>query len=297
MEQNIDNCSPEEPLHFYLDALEQFQEQDLEHESDGRAVKLRKEVAKDRRISVEDPEMRHGRKSKSKPFNGYKEHVAKDMATKLILACAVTPANAPEQTAAASLTGDIQDQGLEIGELHMDLGYINSPANDDIEKDGGEIVCKPRPVSNTKTGLFSKTDFDINIRDKTITCPAGQVKKFELDKKVEFDPSTCKQCPLKKQCSPLNSRRGRYVGIQKNEARQKRLRKQKATKKGRARLRERVTVEHSLAHISSRRGPRARYRGVRKNIYDIRANVCPAEPRDHTTQDGGMIRVSNYSVL
>jgi len=40
--------------------------------------------------------MRHGRKSSSKRFNGYKRHIAADLDTDLIVACAVTPANRPE---------------------------------------------------------------------------------------------------------------------------------------------------------------------------------------------------------
>ncbi len=39
---------------------------------------------------------------------------------------------------------------------------------------------------------------------------------------------------------------------------------------GRDKLRERVAVEHRLAHIGRRQGRRARYRGVRKNLFDLR---------------------------
>jgi hypothetical protein len=35
-------------------------------------------------------------------------------------------------------------------------------------------------------------------------------------------------------------------------------------------LRERVVVEHSLAHISQRQGRRARYHGTRANRFDLR---------------------------
>ncbi len=38
----------------------------------GRAPALRRGVAEDRRISVEDGQMRHGRKSRSELFDGYK---------------------------------------------------------------------------------------------------------------------------------------------------------------------------------------------------------------------------------
>jgi hypothetical protein len=35
-------------------------------------------------------------------------------------------------------------------------------------------------------------------------------------------------------------------------------------------LRERVQVEHALAHIAARKGEHARYIGVRKNLFDLR---------------------------
>ena len=39
---------------------------------------------------------------------------------------------------------------------------------------------------------------------------------------------------------------------------------------GRSQLRERVTVEHSLAQISRWQGKQARYLGTRKNLFDLR---------------------------
>ena len=48
------------------------------------------------------------------------------------------------------------------------------------------------------------------------------------------------------------------------------LRARQLTPAGRAALRERVQVEHSLAHIGAWQGDRARYRGWRKNLFDLR---------------------------
>jgi hypothetical protein len=42
------------------------------------------------------------------------------------------------------------------------------------------------------------------------------------------------------------------------------------SRSGRALLRQRTAVEHSLAHIAARKGPQARYRGTRKNLFDLR---------------------------
>src|SRR2546428_13095388 len=45
---------------------------------------MKEGTEKDRLISVHDPEMRHGRKSASKTFNGHKTAVAVDMESQLI---------------------------------------------------------------------------------------------------------------------------------------------------------------------------------------------------------------------
>ena len=76
-------------------------------------------------------------------------------------------------------------------------------------------------------------------------------------------------CPLRAKCTKAVDR-GRQVRIASDEALQQRLRHLVATPRGRERLRERVPVEHRLAYISSRQGPGARYRGVRKNTFDLR---------------------------
>jgi hypothetical protein len=84
------------PLTPYIEAIAQVREQDLEKGENG-VTRIRRGVAPERRISVEDAQMRHGRKSKSKRFDGYKEHIARDLDLPLIVACAVTPANRPEE--------------------------------------------------------------------------------------------------------------------------------------------------------------------------------------------------------
>ncbi|WP_437738640.1 hypothetical protein [Sorangium sp. So ce1335] len=47
--------------------------------------------------------MRHGRKSRSKRFDGYKEHIARDLDLPVIVACPFKPANRPEDERAAPL--------------------------------------------------------------------------------------------------------------------------------------------------------------------------------------------------
>ena len=70
------------------------------------------------------------------------------------------------------------------------------------------------------------------------------------------------------QCT--TSSKGRSVSIHPDEALLIELRQRQQTPQGRAKLRERVAVEHTLAHVGRGPGRRARYRGLRKNLFDLR---------------------------
>jgi hypothetical protein len=256
------------PLKERVETLAQLMSQDLEPDPDGGGLRIREGVAPDRRVSVEDREMRHGRKSKSKRFNGYKRHIATDLDTELILAGAITPANRPEEEAAPELQEDIALQGFAIGELNIDRGYIASPLVDEILGAGGEVICKPWAPRNGKA--FAKAAFKFNMRDLTITCPAGEVERLRFGSVVEFDPEVCERCQLRSRCTAAATGVGRTVTIADNERLQHKLRRLQASPRGRAKLRQRAAVEHRLAHLARRQGRRARYRGVRKNLFDLR---------------------------
>ena len=256
------------PLQAQVAALVQIRTQDLEPDPQGGGPRIREGVAEDRRVSIVDHEMRHGRKSKSKRFNGFKRHVAADVDRGLILACAITPANRPEDEAMPFLTADMAHQGLDVDHLLIDRGYINSTLVDAVLARRGKIVCKPWKARNGS--LFPKSAFTINIRNRTIECPNGQVQRFAFGTMVEFDPDVCDRCRLRAQCTTAEIGNGRSVAIAENEQLQQRLRKDIQTAAGRGALRERTIIEHKLAHISQRQGNHARYVGVRKNTFDLR---------------------------
>lgn len=257
------------PLARYIEALAQVREQDLEPRSEG-GVQIRQGVAADRRISIEDADMRHGRKSKSKRFNGYKQHIGTDLDSELVLACAVMPANRPEEEATAALQEDMARLELFPDVLLIDRGYINSPLTDEVRRRGGLILCKPWRGASVTPGTFGKRDFKVNVRDGTITCPAGEVEPFEPGAVVHFDPEACGPCPRRTKCTQAASGKGRSVTMGEDERLQKKLRTLQQTRAGREALRERVGVEHRLAHLANRQGPKARYRGTRRNTFDLR---------------------------
>jgi Transposase DDE domain len=70
--------------------------------------------------------------------------------------------------------------------------------------------------------------------------------------------------------SSLRAPGRRTVSIHPDERLLQELRERQLSAQGRAKLRERVAVEHSLAHIGQWQGDRARYWGERKNLFDLR---------------------------
>jgi hypothetical protein len=273
LEQWVTSRLPEElnrpPLDEHIATLHQIIGQDLEPDPEGNGqLRIRQGVAEDRRVSIEDKEMRHGRKTKSKRFNGYKRHLAIDLDTLLVLAVAVLPANRPEQEAAPALVADITAQGLTIDALYIDRAYINAPIVDEILARRGAVICRPWLAHNGEH--FSKSTFVLNMRDRTITCPAGEQQPITLGATVEFPAEVCRDCSLRPKCTDAGPERGRSVAIAENELLQQRLRKRAATSAGREKLRERVPVEHRQSHTCRRQGRHARFLGSRKNEFDLR---------------------------
>jgi hypothetical protein len=247
-----------------LAIAKQVEKQDVQVNEKGEES-LIKGVAQERRISVEDGQMRHGRKSRSVRVDGYKRHVLHDLDTDLIRAVGITPANAPEASVTQAISQDLSRQEVDLKELHIDRAYLSShlvrQRNDDLE-----VYCKAWPVRESKR--FSKQAFTLDWERQIIRCPAEQEMPFVPGGVVHFPKDTCAQCPLKAQCT--SSAQGRSVSIHPDEALLVELRQRQQTAQGRAQLRERVAVEHTLAHVGRWQGRRARYLGVRKNLFDLR---------------------------
>jgi hypothetical protein len=93
----IEKLSTDDPLHQRLHEasglLARLLMQDIERREDG--AHLKQGVSSDRIVSVHDPEMRHGRKSARRRFDGHKAAIAVDPESQLITerqtCCRATP--------------------------------------------------------------------------------------------------------------------------------------------------------------------------------------------------------------
>jgi Transposase DDE domain len=177
----------------------------------------------------------------------------------------ITPANVAEATVTEAIAADLRAQQVSLGELHIDRAYLSSS----LERDRSEelqVYCKAWPVRNGNR--FPKTAFQLDWERRLLRCPNQQELPFEPGGVVQFPAEICQACPLRERCT--TSRNGRSVSIHPDEALLCELRERQLTEVGRAKLRERVAVEHALAHIGHWQGRRARYRGLRKNLFDLR---------------------------
>lgn len=251
-------------VHSALETARLIEAQDVEVDAHGE-IKLRTGVAKERRISIEDEEMRHGRKSKTQLFDGYKRHVLGDLDNGLVRAVGVTRANIPEASVTDAIALDLKCQKVNLVELHIDRAYLSSSLVQNRTQEL-TVYCKAWQVRNGK--LFTKTAFTLDWDNQTICCPNQVTLPFAVGGKVQFPKHICASCSLRESCT--TSRTGRSVSIHPDEPLFQELKQRQLTPAGRTKLRERVAVEHSLSHIGRWQGDQARYVGTRKNLFDLR---------------------------
>src|SRR5207248_4532649 len=85
LEQQQRLSAQESLLQEIMETIAQIVEQDIEPDLVGGlgGRRIKRHVARDRRISIEDQAMRHVRKSSSKTFNRFKEHFVVDRSGKV----------------------------------------------------------------------------------------------------------------------------------------------------------------------------------------------------------------------
>ena len=153
----------------------------------------------------------------------------------------------------------------DIKELHIDRAYLVSHWVKQRTPDM-TIICKAWKVRNGK--FFDKNAFVLDWEHHFIRCPNGVSLPFNEGTVVRFPKQKCQTCPLRSQCT--QSKQGRSISIHPDESLLVELRERQTTRSGREKLRERVSVEHSLAHIGQWQGNKSRYIGLRKNLFDLR---------------------------
>jgi IS5 family transposase len=253
--------------------------QDLEQTEDNRFAIARK-VAKDRVISTVDTEARHGHKTVSKGFDGYKGHVAIDPDAEIITAAVVTPGNAGDATVTEELIADLTDGTVTAtGEkdrptVYGDAAYGSGESQSRLEEEGLHSRCKTQEPT-AAGGLFTKDRFEIDLERRTVTCPNGVTVAISRNRGGRRDGmayfgDSCAGCPLRSRCT--NSSAGRTISVGRYEGALARARARQKDPGWIADYRaNRPKVERKIGHLMRRRhgGRRARVRGLPRVAADF----------------------------
>jgi hypothetical protein len=268
--------------------------QDLEQREDG-LFRIARRVAVDRVISTVDPEARHGHKTASRGFDGYKGHIAIDPDSEIITATEVTAGNVGDASAAEALVRDVlpppadaDDVGQppaavretpseaprsEPTEIYGDASYGTADLVEKVEAAGVEANLKVQPPSPPRVGLFSQDDFAVDTQAGTVICPRGVLVVLRTaadgSKLADFGEH-CDGCPMRPRCTA--SKQGRSLRLHPKHAVLDRARKRQRDPGWRARYRAtRPKVERKIAHLMRRKqgGRRARMRGALRVGHDF----------------------------
>jgi IS5 family transposase len=262
--------------------------QDLDLGEDG-VFRIARRVTKDRVISTVDPDARHGHKTASRGFDGYKGHAATDPDSEIITATTVTPGNTGDAAAAEDLIADLLPeptaptapiaQGMCDSEpapaVYGDAAYGTGEFHVLLGDAGIESRCKTQ-APTAAGGLFSKDRFGIDLQAGTATCPAAVTTPFRFARNgdgsgIAYFGSVCAECPLRAQCT--TAKEGRTISIGPHEQALADARARQADPAWVADYRAtRPKVERKLGHLMRRKhgGRRARVKGTERVDADFR---------------------------
>jgi len=260
--------------------LERLLSQDIECREDGACLK--QAVSRDRIVSVHDPEMRHGRKSASKRFDGHKAQVAVDPESQLITAADVMAGNAPDHERALEMVEQVEaNASVTVEEAVGDCAYGDGDTRRTFAEAGRKLVAK---VAGRRGGTqFPKEDFRIDLETMSCTCPAGQQTRKVVSissgerygapgvplRAFRFDAAICDGCPLRSLCVRARPGKGRLVMIHPQEALLQEARAFQRSEEFAPYRKLRQVAEHRLARLMQLGVRQARYFGRAKTLFQL----------------------------
>lgn len=267
-------------VHEAATLLEQLLLQDIERRKDGD--RLKQGVSPDRVVSVHDPEMRHGRKSASKRFDGHKAAIAVDPESQLIMAADVMAGNSADHERALQIVEQAEtNASVTVKEAVGDCAYGDGDTRRTFAEAGRRLVAK---VAGRRGGSqLPKEDFRIDLEAMNCTCPAGQQTQKVVSissgarygapgvplRAFRFDAAICDGCPLRSSCVRARPGKGRLVMIHPQEALLQAARAFQQSEAFTPYRRLRQVAEHRLARLMQLGIRQARYLGRTKTLFQL----------------------------
>ncbi|MDQ3708745.1 MAG: IS1182 family transposase [Actinomycetota bacterium] len=233
--------------------------QDVEPGETPGSWRIARAVARDRVVSVTDPESRHVHKTRNAHRDGYKAHVAVEPETGLVTGQDLTAGNTPDgPTGVALLDGEPQPV-----QVLADSAYGSGPTRAALAQAGHTQTIKPRPTRPAVPGGFARDDFRVDHTARTVTCPNGVTVAINHTGMVRFG-AHCAGCPLRARCT--TSAKGRSVAVSDHDDQLVAARAHAATDAFDTSYRRwRPMVERSISWLVAHGHRRVRYRGAHRN--------------------------------
>jgi hypothetical protein len=245
---------------------------DLETDDQGQLVIARR-VAADRLVSITDPDARHGRKSKSKTFNGFKVHLLGDVVSGLIMSVAVTRGNVHDGVPAHRLIRRAKDLCADIKDVLADTAYGGARLRHLVKGTCDVSLLAPPPPGNGKDGKIGKRDVVVDLDAGKVTCANGiATEDIRLVwssehgvhvPRVAWPKSACDACPLSTACRGKNTG-GRRMLLHPYESELRAAREEWENAETRQRYRTRSQCERLVHQMTRHGGRQARAFGLRR---------------------------------
>jgi len=229
-------------------------------------------TASDRIISMTDPEMRHGRKSASRRFDGFKNSVSTELTSELILDIADVPAPGSD---GAHLIPTIErveaHAGVTVERVIGDGAYGSGDNRAACTNYPDRSIDLVSPLSQPHDPEVDKSAFQIDLEARRATCPQGHTVtgKDRKDRRgrpiltFAFARSDCETCPLFARCVRSKSA-GRTVRTHPHEALLREARQRQQTDEFKDLYRLRGRVEGKIAEVVGHGLRETRYLGEQK---------------------------------
>jgi hypothetical protein len=229
-------------------------------------------TATDRIISVTDPEMRHGRKSRSQRFDGFKVSVSSEPSSDMILDIADVGAGGGDgQHLLPALHRTEAQTGVTIDRVVGDGAYGSGQNLQACAQRTDQPIDLVTPCYRPADPEVHKSAFGIDLDAKAATCPEGVTVSGRERRDPEgrpfllfrFPRDRCESCPLFERC--VHSKvRGRSVRTSPHETYLQAQRQRQETAEFRALYRRRSLVERIIAELVSHGLRKTRYLGQSK---------------------------------
>jgi hypothetical protein len=236
------------------------------------APQIGKGTAPDRVVSLTEPEMRHGHKSKARRFDGFKVLTSTDQSSEMILDISDVPAAGSEGVHLLPAVERIETRAeVQVERVIGDGAFGSGALRAACAAYKESAIDLVSPLAQPRDAEVAKSAFRLDLDSCTATCPQGHLvvgrqagkEGGQQTFRFTFPRAVCETCPLFARCV-RSKKRGRTVCTAAYEAYLQAARARQQTEAFKLLYRLRPAIERKQAELVQNGLRHTRYLGRRK---------------------------------